>query len=219
MNQALAQAYQTNGERPVAYLDESYSTDRAHEQRFYLLTAVVVQANQRDLVREGLIEIVGDTWWHTTQKRQSHEGRQQIEELLGYLADPEGTERAIVSCQMTIADGDRTGEDARRKTLTRLLEYLNKDEANLGVIELFVLEERRESTQRNQDAKTKKLALEAGHISPSARLFQVSPSTESLLWLPDLVANVYRQAILGHPEEFQVIEDMTEIVTVEADVK
>ena len=45
----VASAYRLNGSKPVAYLDETYSMDDRWA-KFYVMTAVVVQADLPDLV-------------------------------------------------------------------------------------------------------------------------------------------------------------------------
>lgn len=210
--QALQRAYKQNGARPVAYLDESYNVDQEHAESYYLMSAVVVHADQRNLVRSGIKEIAQGNYWHTTKMRRSESGIAQIKQMLEYLADPDGSEQSIISCQTPVSLEDRSGEEARKQTLTKLLTYLNSGQASCGAIDLFVLEKRRDSKDRNRDSRIKTEAHNSGLITQSVKLFQVSPASEYLLWLPDLVANVYRHHILGRSLDFEIIRPITTVL-------
>lgn len=212
--QALEIAYRQNGDQPIAYLDETYNISPQHDEIYYVMTAVVVEADQRNFLRDGLRSIAESSYWHTSEKARTEEGRKQVIEMLEYLAFPEGKERVIVSCQMSIAPEDSNGEKARRKTLTRLLEFLNSGGACCGKVNYCVLERRFARWMQNADASTLKIARQAGKVDGEARLAQFSPSVEVLLWLPDLVASAYRWNILGNSAYFKIIEDMTEILEV-----
>ena len=192
----LAKAYQFNGDRPVAYLDETYE-ERPGSSTFYVMTAAVLQADQRDLVREDVTRIVGRPYWHTTDALQSDEGRAKASELLQYLGDPDGTEVCLISRRSPIEPEDSSGELARADCLTRLLKHLNDPGCVTGPVDLFVLETRLTRQMGNIDARTRSEAIKSGAVAPSVKLFQTSPAVEPLLWLPDLVCSAYRQLITG----------------------
>jgi len=72
---------------PIAFLDESYSADPHHGATFYIVSAVIVEPDQVNPLRDGLDELVPQAWWHTTDELQTVSGRTRAQELLAYLAD------------------------------------------------------------------------------------------------------------------------------------
>lgn len=137
----------------MAYLDESYSVDPAHPHKFYIMSAVVLEPDQRDLLRAQIVEIAGSSWWHTTNSLRSEDGRHRTHAMLKALADPAGTEWCVVAHRRAIEPGDVDGEDAREAALTALLTHLSAGSAPVPApVSLFVLERRRERRQANRDA-------------------------------------------------------------------
>ena len=202
----IAGAYRENADRPVAYIDETYQIQRA--PYFYVTTAVVVQASQRDAVRSDIQAIVGGTFWHTTEPLRSETGRLQAKELLHYLGDPDGREVAVISHEAHIdLEADPMGEVGRAAALTALLAHVHTE---LGV-NLFVLERRSPNRLATLDQRTKAEAMKANLIAPQSRMFQTSPADEPLLWLPDLVCGAYRQSITGRDGSF--FEEIESICT------
>ena len=207
---ALDSAYYYNGQRPVAYLDETYRVERGGPI-YYVMTAAVIQSDQRDIVRYDIQEIVGSTYWHTTEALQDAQGTALACDLLDYLGDPAGTEACFIAHEHQVQPTDPHGEHARSACLSSLLCHLNRP-LN-GGIELFILEKRLTARMTNQDARTKNHAITDGLISPGSRLFQTSPSDENLLWIPDLVCSAYRQQITGRRADlFQRISAMCTIL-------
>ncbi|MFT8705190.1 hypothetical protein [Bifidobacterium aquikefiricola] len=188
---SLETYYIQNHDLPVAYIDESYNTDRSFTQLYYILTAVIVQSDERDSLREGLVRVVGGTHWHTTKALRTIEGREKTHRLLEYLADEEGSEECVLSVMSTIQPNDHDGEQARRQAFYKLFKELTPE------IELFILERRMNDAQAGIDANTKKDAIGAGLCPPTTRMPQRSPAIEPLLWLPDLVCSAYRQRLTG----------------------
>jgi hypothetical protein len=183
--------YIQNHGLPVAYIDESYNTDRSFSQQYYILTAVIVQGSERDLLRDDLVEMVGGSHWHTTQALRTADGREKTHRLLEYLAAEEGNEKCVLSVMITIHPNDRDGEQARKQAFYKLFEELTPE------IELFVLERRMNDAQAGIDANTKRDAIDAGICPPTTKMPQRSPAIEPLLWLPDLVCSAYRQRLTG----------------------
>lgn len=207
-SKALQSAYRQNGSGPVAYLDETFQVETSGPT-YYVMTAAVVEADQCDIVRAGIRQIVGSTYWHTTEALQSQEGRIMTRELLDYLGDPSGTEVCFVAHERQVAPNDTHGEQARAACMTSLLAHLSSPSSPAGQVELFVLEKRLTNRMANMDARTKNEALRAGLISPRTRLFQTSPSDEQLLWIPDLVCSAYRHQITGRtPDLFPRVSAM-----------
>lgn len=191
---ALESAYRYNTDRPVAYLDESYRVERPGAT-YYLMTAAVVQADQRDIVRHDICEIADGNYWHTTEALRTSQGVTTTRTFLDYLGDPKGTETYFIALEQPIQPTDTTGEQARANCLTELMSTLNSKDSPTGSVDLFVLEERLHRKMINRDAGTKDRAIKSGRIRPGTRLFQTSPSVEQLLWLPDLVCSAYRQQL------------------------
>jgi hypothetical protein len=208
----LTKAYQFNGDRPVAYLDETYE-ERAGASTFYVMTAAVVQADQRDYVRDDITRIAGRRYWHTTDALQSVEGRAKASELLTYLGDPNGNEVCLISRRSPIEPEDSNGEHARADCLTRLLKHLNDPSSVTGSVDLFVLETRLTRQMGNIDARTMSEAIKSGAAAPNVKLFQTSPAVEPLLWLPDLVCSAYRQLITGRRSDlYDMVADICTVL-------
>lgn len=204
---AVSTAYKKYSRTPVAYLDETYNVSEKHKELYYVVAAVIVSPEERDILRAGIENIAEDNYWHTTESRRTHQGQQKIKEMLEYLAD--GQEKVILSVHAKLQPGDKDGEKTRAKTLTLLLQELYN---NHGV-ELCVLEKRRQNTEQRTDAHTKTTAVNKRIIPQSAFMIQETPSNEHLLWLPDLVASAYRQKLIGRSsQEFELIKHMTKII-------
>lgn len=194
---ALGDAYIQNKGKPVAYLDESYRarSDRPDEKPFYLFTAVIVAAGDRAGLTADLLNIVGGNYWHTTEQLQNEENHPKVLELCEYLG--EGSEPCVIACK--VEEDPQVGGDAeemRRTCMTALLEALWNGGEGWPPVELMVLERRSQPQQVSADQHTMKLARSQNLVGRSARLVQVSPSLEPLLWLPDLVSSSERQRLV-----------------------
>jgi len=209
----VANLYRQMGSAPIGYIDETYSVDPHHGLQFYVMVAVVVKADQRDLLRDEIRKIAGTHFWHTTDQIRDRQGYLRTRELLTYLGDPEGQEICVVSHVEAIEPGDIDGEEARARCFTGLIGYLASDKCPAGPISALLLERRRERTQANRDADTRAKAIANGLAPPKLRLLQVTPSDENLLWLPDLVCSAYRQHIARNDTDlFNAIRAMTVVI-------
>lgn len=207
MSNEVANAYQRNGIRPVAYIDESYRGPQEGGQHFYLLTAVIVQASERDSLRSGIEEIVGDGYWHTSEAISQRSGVETAEELLNYLND--GDEISVVSLQTPNIQNDL--ETMRRDCMFALLPSLEKGSADRSALKLALLERRRDRKEQNSDTRIHSDLVKSSELSQHFRLMQVSPAQEHLLWLPDLVSYAARGKITGIRKHlFEIIEDKVE---------
>lgn len=206
---ALAQA---TG-RAVALLDETYSVEPGLARRFYAMTAVVVQLGEVEGLRRGLVARVPSGYWHTSEALRTASGRVDAERLVGYLADPTGSEACVLAVRVPVERDDATGEGPRRACLVRLARELSSGQSPEGQVGLFILERRRVATQRNLDAAIRATAVADGILDPRVRLLQVSPSDEPLLWLPDLVCSAWRLELLrSDPTLFEPLRSMTRVV-------
>ena len=188
-------AYERNSDRPTAYLDESYSTpnDAVLELNFYVLTAVVVSADARDSLRDGIRVIADGRNWHTRNVFHEQHGPGMVRNMLGYLC--EGDEISLVSKSTEIDDSDPNAEEARRACLEQLLCALQGGVPNHGPCDLAVLEKRKDFAQNNRDLWVYRQAIKSGLIKDSMEVAQVRPSVENLLWLPDTVCYAVRRNI------------------------
>lgn len=200
---ALGDAYTQNKGKPVAYLDESYRarSDQPNEKPFYLMAAVIVAAEDRSGLTADLMSIVGRNYWHTTENLQREENHPRVLELCEYLG--EGSEPCIIACK--VEENPHLGGDAeemRRNCMTALLSALWNGGEGWPAVELMVLERRSQPQQVSADQHTMKLARSRNLVGRSARLVQVSPSLEPLLWLPDLVSSSARQRLVWNNSTF-----------------
>ncbi|AXK88482.1 hypothetical protein SAMN05421776_1283 [Nocardia farcinica] len=202
---------------PVAFLDESYQVPDpvvAPAETFYIFTAVVVEFDQMDELREGLVEIADSTWWHTTKALMDDDGRARTRDMLEFLG--EGPETCIIAFQVPVDGGDHDGEIARRACYRGLAIELAAGRANAwDPVDLFVLEERNQQNFRSKDKLNHKELIAEKQIPQPTRLLQTSPAVERLLWLPDLVSSAYRRS-LTHSDEtktlFEVVRDHVHFV-------
>lgn len=206
-------AYKQNGNRPVAFVDETYSVDPAHSMTFYVLTAVVVRHDQLDDLRAGLVRRAGSSYWHSTEALQTVDGPSRMQELLEYLGAEDGSEVCILSHKVGVAASDVNGEDARAKCLTVLLQRLADGSYGGEPVRLVVLERRRVNKDAVRDSRTKAVAVESSLVPASTRLLQVSPGEEQLLWLPDLVCAAYRQKLVwGRGSYYACVEHIATVI-------
>lgn len=99
----LAKAYQRTPGGYVAFLDESFELE-GDRKTFYLMSAVVTHRDQIEPLRDGLRNLVGGNFWHTTESLLTDDGRQRAIEIAAYLGGENGNEVCIVSCKMPIGD-------------------------------------------------------------------------------------------------------------------
>lgn len=191
-------AYLRNGDLPVAFIDETSRSRKEHpgEQQFYVMTGVVVHPQDFDALRSDLGLIAQSDYWHTTENLSSPNGREKVIEMLKYLA--EGDEISIISHLGGSGFGEGDIETAREKTLTKLTQYLFNDAG----LKLAVMERRNPNALILRDERTFTLAKRSGVVPRNSRLLQLSPTTERLLWLPDLVASAIRQELVRGDQTF-----------------
>jgi hypothetical protein len=187
----LHEAYVRNGDLPVAFIDETSRSQAEHpgEKQFYVMSGVVVHPKDFVVLREDLGEIAQSNFWHTTDNLKTSTGREKVLEMLKYLA--EGEEISIISHLGDSGFGEADIETAREKTFNKLSQYLFNDLE----LKLAVLERRSPNNSMMRDERTFNNAKKSGIVPRNSRMVQVSPKTERLLWLPDLVASAIRQEL------------------------
>lgn len=212
---AVQDAYR-RAQGPVAYLDESYQLPDgidAHRGTFYIFTATVVDLKDLDALRRELGELAGDRHWHTRDELRTDDGRARIRDMLGYLA--EGVEPCVIAHQVVVDAADTDGELARQACYQALATDLANGRPGVwDPVDLLLLEERNQLNLKARDQANHKELVSGQRIPRHARLLQVSPACERLLWLPDLVASAFRHTIT-HAENtlFEIIEDQVHFVT------
>lgn len=196
----------------VAYLDETYHLEFDGNRRFYAMAAVVVLEHDRDPLRTELDEMVPGGFWHTTDELRNDPGRERARSLLQTFQVPEET--CVVVDKIFVDPSDKDGTQARAAVLGRLLTAVHH--AHHGThppVDLAVIEEQRESRQNNFDRSVRRQLLQAEAIADTMALVAVSPGSEHLLWLPDLVCSAYRQkVVLRRSDLFEEVEHLTHVV-------
>jgi hypothetical protein len=206
----LADAYRRAPGGYVAFLDESFELG-ANRRTFYLMSAVVAHRDQLTPLRDGLLDVVGDRYWHTTESLLTSDGRRQAVEVAEYLGDKNGTEVCIVSCRIPL--GNDGGDAARRACFGQLAASLCTGiEPLANRVHLMVLEQRQTQHERSFDAKIVKELRAEKVICRQCQLKQVSPRDEKLLWLPDLVSSAVRRNITHQNKD--LLEPIEHIVRV-----
>lgn len=171
----------------VLFLDESYSPPQQDRQSFYIIAGASLKKRVLNDTRDDICDIVGDSWWHTTEALQNETtGIPRLEELLSYCSrhqDP------IFVAQKAPLPSESDIEQARQICLAGLLKHTNSQ------ISAVVLESRQYKTQDDADRSLIKRLRRAGDVAQSTPAVHVSPKDEQLLWLPDLAAMMYRRQI------------------------
>jgi hypothetical protein len=197
----LAAAYANNGGSCVAFIDESYLTPSfaaaQGSDSLYLMAAYVVPVDDLDTMRDELPNVVGATYWHSTEANQSAAGRGRIRDLTTYIG--EGTETIVVCIRRPVANGDANGELARRAVFTELLRSLGHGQ-HCTPVSLVVFEERKGATNRNADARTIREARSDVRVR-RMHVLPMSPAAERLLWLADMASfALYQRYAKGRDE-------------------
>lgn len=208
----LKNHYERVGAGPVAYVDETYHVEPDGRRRFYVMAAVVVLQPDRDPLRIELDDLVPDGWWHTTDHLRTEEGRRHARTLLQTFRVPDET--CVIVDKVSIAASDKDGLQARGAVLGRLLTAIHSAEHGVHPpVNLAIIEEQRVARINNFDRTVRKSLIDAKAITESMTLLAISPGSEHLLWLPDLVCSAYRQKMLFQRNElFEAIEDLTHLV-------
>lgn len=204
--------YTRIGSGPVAYLDETYHVEKDGRRRFYVMAAVVVLHQDRDPLRDELDAMVPGGWWHTTEELRTDDGREHARSLLRTFRVPDET--CVIVDKVALDDDDEDGIQARGTVLGRLLTAVHTAESGTHPpVSLAVIEEQREARKNNFDRSIRKQLIADKAITESMALASVSPGSEHLLWLPDLVCSAYRQKLLFQRDElFVEIEELTHVV-------
>jgi hypothetical protein len=204
--------YERIGQYPVAYLDETYHVETDGYRRFYVMAAVVVLEKDRDPLRNEIDQLVPEGWWHTTDQLRTDAGRKKAGDLLRTLQVPDET--CVIVDKVAVDDDDKDGTRARGAVLGRLLTAIhNAEQGTHPAVSLAVMEEQRVARLNNFDRSVRKQLIAQAAIPKTSTLLAVSPGSEHLLWLPDLVCSAYRQkTIFARTELFTEIQHFAQVI-------
>jgi len=141
------------------------------------------------------------------------EGRDRARKLLETFRIPDET-CVIVDKVSVDEDDDKEGTRARGAVLSRLLTALHRAEHGTHPpVGLTVIEEHRIARINNFDRSVRATLIASGLIGEAMTLAAVSPGSEHLLWLPDLVCSANRQkAVFRRGDLFEAIQDLTHVL-------
>lgn len=211
MHPSLARLYQCSPHSEFLYFDETYTApeDPFHDRPFYALTAVQFKYEDHSAIRQDIQEIVGASYFHSTESLRSSTGQAVFEELVRYCS--ENKDPSFVTCNVDLAQ-DSNIEDARRECIKHLIsEYAVK----IPYLEGFIFEARRENKDNNRDRRFLKHLREEKILPDNIGSAWVSPHEEKLLWVPDLVCMAYRRS-MTHQDRTSIyfseyLEDFTKV--------
>ena len=176
----------------VGFIDESYRFHREDEFPFYTVTALVMHVRDLDNYRAGYVDVAQGKRWHTTEMNKV--GKQhQIKKFIAVVAQQ--NQQLVISIQLDIRDDDI--EHARRECLVQAVSRLTQLGCNL-----VVYERREDNKKRNADIALFTRAKRDGFIPRNIKVFACGPSSENLLWGPDLVGWALRRYLATNESEW-----------------
>lgn len=204
--------YVKAGSSAVAYIDETYHVERDGKDRFYVVAAVIVSANDRDGLRDELDRLVPQGYWHTTNEIRTAEGREDTLDLLATLQAPD--DACVIVEHTALDEDDDDGTRARGVILERLLAILHDGiEGKYESVGLVVTEENIVGKVNNLDRSVRSALLRRAVIPKTLGLVHVSPGVEHLLWLPDAVCSAYRrEKLVGDADLFDQVRGLAEVI-------
>ena len=156
---------------------------------FYILGAVVVEKKKVFAFRDQLQQLVGDDYFHATEFGRHESGRQVIRQLADLIAR-EAKPVLVVLKQLESSDED--AERARARVTKRLFEELSENQMYLtGTL---VYERRMRSGQHQSDLRIFRSIKQQKLPGSKLRVLGIATKHEPLLWAPDLLSWVFRQA-------------------------
>jgi len=185
----------------VAFVDESYVIPEISNENasFYILTAYIAPVRLHSAVRDDLVAIVDDEYWHTTEAHVAGKG-ELIHDLCRYISEGGDDEAILIALKAPISDSVDGDEEARKACFASLLGELHSG-ARVPRTQLVVVEERRHQGQRAADVKAVKDIRATGAIGQIVVHF-TSPSVERLLWVPDIVSFAQNHKERGVPSGY-----------------
>lgn len=188
-------------ETDVAFVDESYRLPGSgYGEPFYLMTAVVVNVEELDTLRDGLIDVAGGNYWHTTERYGlGLHGQMAIEDMARVVTAGGGI--SLVTVHARPQPTDRSLEGARQACFVRLSNVLTRGSADTAV-RVIVYEGREDGEHTQRDTSTVKLMKEKNVVPPGTQFFATSPSAEPLLWAPDVASWALRYQLTRDDDRY-----------------
>lgn len=171
-------------ELPVVFIDESFRLDG--DDRYYIVAAAMVDADQLVATREALRGFYGTDAMHASEMYK----RAELSTLDGaaHLVDRQTDARDVV-VYAPIEPSDEHASIARARCLESVVESLHGGfEAST-----FVIDARRLADENKADLRTIRDLRRARRIDRDVVAFHARPSEEPLLTLADILAWSFRQ--------------------------
>jgi hypothetical protein len=170
----------------VGYVDETFDLGA---KPLYVMSAVIVDGEALNDARDDLLEIVGTDYWHSSSALASKDADliARLEGLVQYLADSD----IVTLCTVdTDPSHFASVEQVRSYTLYSLASALRARYS----VDLMVMERRRPGAEEEADSRTVH-RIQSSPDLRDLRVHQGTPSSEPLLWAPDVVAATLRRRI------------------------
>lgn len=197
------EALYERGKSPVALIDETYGTSNdQRKQPFYLLTAVLVEGDDLNTLRDSLESFETKAgFFHATE--QFGQDPAKLTDFLRHIkASPVDS---VVTVQTMIRDGKK--DQARDDCLVRLAYELNRGASPVQHLVLESLNQSSDPGRNHQDQLVVKHAASRGLLASEMSVSHASPYNEKLLWMPDVVSWAVRQELIhGNTQWVQNVE-------------
>lgn len=191
----LERFYQSRAPSPVAFLDESMrETAGPGVETFYQMAAVILPHDRLDDIREGLVDLAGGTYWHTTEKfRGSNYDRGDIVDMVDYVTRE--SEWNVVAVKMPLAGASRMDlARARGQCLDRLVRNITRG-AGSGAVRAIVADNNKDQALNKLDQQVVGKLRDAGAIHEKVSLTHGRMGQEPLLWSADAMSWSVRRNI------------------------
>lgn len=214
---ALDRFYLSRAPSPVAFLDESFrESPGPGEESFYQLAAVILPHDRLDDIREGLVDIAGGTFWHTTDKfRSGTYGRGDIVEMVDYVTDE--SEWNIFAVKMPLAgSSERDIAQARAHCMDRLIRNITSGDGS-GAVRAIVADNNKDQRLNKLDEQVVGKLRDSGQIHQKVSLMHGRMGQEPLLWSADVMSwSVRRNIALDDPRFIQPTLDEGKLTVINA---
>lgn len=212
---SLTRFYATTPGPSVAFLDESMRAPVrwSDEQPFYQLASVIFPREAMDKVREGLVDIAGRRYWHTTEAFKA-EQYDSIFEMSDYITQE--SDWNIVAVQMPMGGSDQSMAQARSRCLAQLTRELTRGSGE-NALRAIVADNNREPELNNRDLKVVNSLRSRGEIARDVSFTHGRMGQEPLLWAADVMSwSVRRNIALDDPRFVQPTLDEGKLTLINA---
>ena len=195
---------------PLAFIDESFMAPSQDPDSFYILGAVVVEKKKVFWLRDQMREIVGADYFHATEFGRKDYGRKVIRQLADLIAR-ETTPVLVVIDQLQSSDVD--AERARARVTKKMFQVLSEKE--IYVSGTVVYERRMRYGQHQRDLRIFQSLKRERLPGNKLKVVGLASKNEPLLWAPDLLCWVFRQAYHEkNPSYFQQLKKVAKVIRV-----